>query len=81
MAARAIILADQGDYLAALPWLGVMLVLVPVLVTLWAWVLDRGITTAESAGAARRRRSRRGRAGSRSLVARWCRGRWRSLSQ
>ena len=61
MAARAITLADQGDYLAALPWLGMMLVLVPVLVTLWAWVLDRGITTAESAGSGPARRSRRGR--------------------
>jgi hypothetical protein len=61
MAARAITLADQGNYLAALPWLGMMLVLAPVLVTLWAWVLDRGITTAESAGSGPGRRSRRGR--------------------
>lgn len=61
--ARAIILADQGSYVAALPWLGVMLALVVVMFFVWAWVLDRGITTAESAGAGVRRRSRRGRAG------------------
>lgn len=60
MAARAIVLANQGSYLPALPWLGMMLVLVAVLVIVWAWVLERGITTAESAGAGPRRRSRRG---------------------
>ena len=62
MAARAITLADRGDYLAALPWLGMMLVLAPILVALWAWALDLGITTAESSSAGPRRRSRRGRA-------------------
>jgi hypothetical protein len=63
--ARAIILADQGSYVAALPWLGVMLALAAVMIVVWAWVLERGITTAESAGAGVgvRRRSRRGRAG------------------
>jgi ABC-2 type transport system permease protein len=61
--ARAIILADQGSYVAALPWLGVMLALAVVMIVVWAWVLERGITTAESAGAGVRRRSRRGRAG------------------
>lgn len=61
MGARAIILADQGDSVAALPWLGMMLALVLVMVVVWAWVLDRGITTAESAGGGVRRRSRRGR--------------------
>jgi hypothetical protein len=61
--ARAIILADQGNYVAALPWLGVMLALAAVMLVVWAWVLERGITTAESAGAGVRRRSRRGRAG------------------
>jgi hypothetical protein len=61
MAARAITLADQGRYLAALPWLGMMIVLAPILLALWAWALDLGITTAESSGAGPRRRSRRGR--------------------
>ena len=61
MAARAITLADQGQYLAALPWLGMMVVLAPILLALWAWALDLGITTAESSGAGPRRRSRRGR--------------------
>jgi hypothetical protein len=61
--ARAIILADQGSYVAALPWLGVMLALAVVMLVVWAWVLERGITTAESGGAGVRRRSRRGRAG------------------
>jgi ABC-2 type transport system permease protein len=59
MAARAITLAVQGDYLLALPWLGMMLALVVALLALWAWALDRGITTAESAGSGPRRRSRR----------------------
>lgn len=62
MAARAITLADQGDFVAALPWLGMMLALVPILLALWALALDRGITTAESAGGGAVRRSRRGRA-------------------
>lgn len=62
MAAHAIALADSGDYVAALPSLGMMLVLVLVLLALWAWVLDRGITTAESAGGGPRIRARRGRA-------------------
>ena len=61
MGARAIVLADQGDPVAALPWLGMMLALVLVMVIVWAWVLDRGITTAESAGGGVRRRARRGR--------------------
>src|SRR5690349_621026 len=61
MAARAITLADQGHYVAALPWLGMMIVLAPILLALWAWALDLGITTAESSGAGPRRRSRRGR--------------------
>jgi ABC-2 type transport system permease protein len=61
MGARAIVLADQGDPVAALPWLGMMLALVLVMVVVWAWVLDRGITTAESAGGGVRRRARRGR--------------------
>lgn len=61
MGARAIVLADQGDPVAALPWLGMMLALVLVMVVVWAWVLDRGITTAESAGGGVRRRTRRGR--------------------
>ena len=69
MAARAITLADRGDYLGALPWLGIMLVLAPALVALWAWALDLGITTAESAGAGPRRRTRRGRAATGSPVA------------
>ncbi|HET8909317.1 MAG TPA: hypothetical protein VFN11_20355 [Ktedonobacterales bacterium] len=61
MAARAITLANQGAYLDALPWLGMMVAIIPVLVTLWALVLDRGITTAESAGSGPRRwRRRRG---------------------
>ena len=61
MAARAITLADRGDFVAALPWLGMMLALVPALLALWALALDRGITTAESAGGGAVRRSRRGR--------------------
>ncbi len=56
MAARAIIYANTGDTLGALPWLLALLALTPVLFTLWAWVLDRGVTTAEGGSAAPRRR-------------------------
>ncbi len=58
MAAQAIVLAGNGQYATALAWLSASLLLVPIVLVLWAWVLDRGITTAESAGggAARRRR-------------------------
>ena len=51
-AARAISLADQGAYLPALAWLAVLAALTPVLLILWAVVLDRGVTTAESGGGA-----------------------------
>ncbi len=58
MAARAIIAADGGDYLGALPWLLALLVLAPFLLMLWAWVLDRGITTPEGGGSGSKRRRR-----------------------
>ena len=64
MAAQAIVLADRGDYLAAAPWLAGPLLLIPVVLAVWAWVLDRGITSAESGGGGKRvgwRRARRGR--------------------
>src|SRR5262249_18458013 len=60
MAAKAIALADAGSYVEALPWLLLSLALVPVLLVVWAWVLDRGITNAESAGGGRARRRVRG---------------------
>ncbi|HEY7835072.1 MAG TPA: hypothetical protein VIG30_15965 [Ktedonobacterales bacterium] len=59
MAARAISLASGGDYLPALAWLAGLAALVPVLLWVWAVVLERGITTAETAGAAPSRRERR----------------------
>ena len=58
MAVQAIVNADRGDYLGALPWLLGSLVLVPLLLYVWAVVLDRGITNAETAGAASSRRRR-----------------------
>lgn len=58
MAVQAIVTADRGDILAALPWLVGSLALVPVLLYAWAVVLDRGITNVES-GAVRARRGRR----------------------
>ncbi len=61
MAAQAIVLADRGDYLAAAPWLAGSVVLIPVVLAIWAWVLDRGITSAESGGGGKRVRGRRGR--------------------
>lgn len=63
MATRAIALADSGDIGRALVWLLAAGALVPVLLSVWARILERGITTAESAGASgrgkrgRRRRS------------------------
>jgi ABC-2 type transport system permease protein len=50
MATRAITLADSGHIAQALPWLLVSGALVPVVLSLWARILERGITTAETAG-------------------------------
>jgi ABC-2 type transport system permease protein len=58
MAATAIIRADSGDYLTAVGWLVALIVIVPVLLFVWGRVLDRGITTAETAGVARGRSRR-----------------------
>ncbi|MGH2503873.1 MAG: hypothetical protein ACRDID_15285, partial [Ktedonobacterales bacterium] len=58
MAARAIVAANAGDPLGALPWLATLLALTPLLLTAWAWVLDRGVTTPEGADGATRRRRR-----------------------
>ena len=58
MAAQAIVDANAGDYLHALPWLLASLALIPALLAAWAFVLDRGITNAETAGAGRSRRRR-----------------------
>lgn len=59
MAARAISLATAGDYTTALLWLAGLAALVPVLLWLWAIILERGITSAETAGSAPSRRERR----------------------
>lgn len=56
MAARAIIAANAGDALGALPWLLALLALTPALLVVWAWVLDRGVTTPEGGGERTRRR-------------------------
>lgn len=56
-AARAITLADQGDYALAALWLLGLAALVPVLLMLWARVLDHSIVTAETAAPASARRS------------------------
>jgi ABC-type multidrug transport system fused ATPase/permease subunit len=50
MAARAIELASRGQYLPALEWSAALLVLAPPLIVVWSWVLDRGVTAAESGG-------------------------------
>jgi ABC-2 type transport system permease protein len=60
MAARAIALADAGRYTEAIPWLLMPAALVVVLVVLWSSVLERGITSAETASAPSGRRRRRG---------------------
>jgi ABC-2 type transport system permease protein len=59
MAARAITLADQGQYLLAVAWLLLLAVLVPALLILWALVLNRSLASAETAGGTTRRRVRR----------------------
>ncbi|HEX6819660.1 MAG TPA: hypothetical protein VF120_14885 [Ktedonobacterales bacterium] len=59
MAAQAITQADAGNYAIAGAWLAALIALVPVLLYIWARVLDRGITTAEMAGAGGSRRTRR----------------------
>lgn len=51
MAARAIILAHTGQPLQALIWLAALAALTPALVVIWAWTLDRSVTTAEIGGA------------------------------
>ncbi len=59
MVAEAISRANAGDYVMAGVWLLALAALAPVLLWAWAVVLDRGITTAETAGAGGRRASRR----------------------
>jgi ABC-2 type transport system permease protein len=53
MAAQAIARASEGAYGEAALWLAPLVALVPLLVALWAFALDRGITTAEAGGATR----------------------------
>lgn len=59
IAARAIALGAAGEYLPALGWLAALAALVPVLLAVWARVLERGITAAETGGSAPGRRVRR----------------------
>jgi ABC-2 type transport system permease protein len=53
MAAQAIVRANEGAYGEAALWLVALVALIPLVVALWAFVLERGITTAEAGGAAR----------------------------
>jgi ABC-2 type transport system permease protein len=55
MAAQSIVSANEGQLGTSLVWLAASLILIPVVVAIWAWVLDRGITTAETAAAGGRR--------------------------
>ena len=59
MVARAIALADQASYVSALAWLLGAGALVPILLCIWAWVLERGITSAETASSPSSRSRRR----------------------
>lgn len=61
MAAQAIVNAGQGNILVATGWLFMLALLVPILLVIWARVLDHSITTAETTGGAtaRSRRTRR----------------------
>ncbi|HET9109739.1 MAG TPA: hypothetical protein VFN78_02830 [Ktedonobacterales bacterium] len=58
LATRAIIFANTGETLGALPWLVGLAALTPVLFTVWAWVLDRGVTSPEGGGSTRAPRRR-----------------------
>lgn len=58
MAARAILLGGQHQFLLAAVWLGGMALLLLALVFLWARLLEHGITSAEAGGHSRARRSR-----------------------
>jgi ABC-2 type transport system permease protein len=62
MAAQAIIHASVGDTSGALPWLLALAALTPVVLAAWAWTLDRGVTSAESAGSGGGGGARRARA-------------------
>lgn len=62
MAAQAIVQANAGAPLSALVWIVALLALTPILLSVWAWTLDRGVTSPESAGSARASRSARARA-------------------
>jgi ABC-2 type transport system permease protein len=62
MAARAIQLGAAGDYALAAAWLLGLAALAPVVLYVWSIVLERSITTAESAGSAPSRRAGRRRA-------------------
>jgi ABC-2 type transport system permease protein len=53
MAAQVIVRANEGAYGEAALWLAALIALIPLVVALWAFILDRGITTAEAGGAAR----------------------------
>lgn len=59
MSARAIIAANSGDPLGALPWLLALLVTALALLAIWGWVLDRGVTTPEGGGGSAQRRRRK----------------------
>jgi hypothetical protein len=70
MAARAIIFANTGEPVGALPWLLALAALTPVLFTVWAWVLDRGVTTPEGGGGSKRRAPRHAVASAASVASR-----------
>ncbi|HEX9067906.1 MAG TPA: hypothetical protein VF807_03995 [Ktedonobacterales bacterium] len=59
MAARAITLANEQAYGQSVLWLAGATALVPVVLALWAFALDRGITTADSDAKSRGRTRRR----------------------
>lgn len=58
MAGWAITRANDGDWLTALGWLAASAVLLVPLLWLWMVVLERGLATAETAGASTRRARR-----------------------
>jgi ABC-2 type transport system permease protein len=71
MAAQAIVRANEGAYTEAALWLAALIALVPLVIALWGFMLDRGITTAEAGGTPRgaRRAAAPSAASARSLAA------------
>ncbi|HEV2236447.1 MAG TPA: hypothetical protein VGR57_07265, partial [Ktedonobacterales bacterium] len=57
--ARAIELAARGQYALALGWTFALVAFLPAVLLVWSWVLDRGVTAAETGGGQKTHAARR----------------------